>query len=57
MDTPLEDVDLVDGHYHVYLKTYYPEESRVWWSFSPFTIRRGRSIDSVAAGDCAPDGK
>lgn len=57
MDTPLDEVDLVDGHYHVYLKDYYPEENRVWWSFNPFTIRRGRSRDGVAAGDCAPDGK
>lgn len=57
MDTSLDEVDLVDGHYHVHLKDYYPEESRVWWSFNPFTIRRGRSRDGIAAGDCAPDGK
>lgn len=57
MDTPLDEVDLVDGHYHVCLKKYYPEESRVWWSFNPFTIRRGRSRDGIAAGDCAPGGE
>ncbi len=57
MDIPLDKVDLVDGHYHVYLGDYYPEESRVWWSFNSFTIRRKRPIAVPAAGDCAPDGK
>lgn len=57
LDTPLNKVDLVDGHYHVYLEDYYPAESRRWWSFSPFTIRGSALSDGIAAGDCAPDGK
>lgn len=57
MDTSLDEVDLVDGHYHVPLKEYYPEENRRWWSFRPFTVRGGRCRDGIAAGDCAPDGK
>ena len=57
MDISLDEIDLVDGHYHVHLKEYYPEETRRWWSFRPFTIQGGRFRDGIAAGDCAPDGK